>query len=61
MNPMVRFKLTTSQPIERFKNLSPAVYAHTLVIWDGDEAFFWCEKHQAYFEEDESCPQCNPD
>jgi hypothetical protein len=61
MIPTVRFKLTTSQSIERFPNLSPAVYAHTMVIWDGDEASFYCEKHHVYFEEKESCPQCNPE
>ena len=38
MLPTVRFKLTTSQPIERFTNLSPAVYAHTVVIWAGSLA-----------------------
>jgi hypothetical protein len=61
MIPTVRFKLTTSQPIERFPNLSPAVYAHTVVIWDGDEASFYCEQHDVYFKEKESCPQCNPE
>jgi hypothetical protein len=32
----VRFKLTTGQPIVRFPNLLPAVYAHTVVIWHGN-------------------------
>ena len=61
MIPTVRFKLTTSQPIERFTNLSPTVYAHTVVIWDGNEASFYCEKHDVYFREKECCPQCNPE
>ena len=58
MNHFVPFKLTTELPIERFKNLPPAVRSHTVIIWDGDEAFFWCEKHNKYFEENEQCPQC---
>lgn len=40
MNHFVPFKLTTELPIELFKNLPPAVRSHTVIIWDGDEAFF---------------------
>ena len=58
MNPFVRFKLSTDLPIERFQNLLPAVRHHTVIIWDGDEASFWYEKHNQYFEENEACVQC---
>lgn len=58
MNHFVPFRLTTQLPIERFKNLPPAVRSHTVIIWDEDEAFFWCEKHNKYFEENEHCPRC---
>ena len=58
MNLCAQFRLTTELLIERFKNLPPSVRSHTIIIWDGDEAFFWCEKHNKYFEENEQCPQC---
>jgi len=58
MNPFVRIKLSADLPIERFRNLLHAVRHHTVIIWDGDEASFWCEKHRQYFEENEACVQC---